>query len=72
MGAVGDRLDDLSAAASAAAEDLKDAAEDAKRRGLQALVDLGLKAQEALDSMPAEDADAEDEGPPEATQLPAQ
>ena len=72
---MGERLDELAEQASQAASDLKDAAEDAKRRGLQALVDLGSRAQEELDTMPAEDADAaegeDDEGPPVATTLPS-
>jgi aminoglycoside phosphotransferase len=51
--AVGDRFSDLATAATDAAANLQQAAEEAKRAGLTALVDLGQRAQEALDAMPA-------------------
>jgi aminoglycoside phosphotransferase len=69
--AVGDRFSDLATAATDAAANLQQAAEDAKRAGLTSLVDLGIRAQTALDEMPAEDDGEDDEGPPVATQLPS-
>jgi hypothetical protein len=63
--AAGDRLDDLANAATDAAANLQQAAQEAKRAGLTALVDLGHRAQEALDEMPAEgveDGEGADEG----------
>ena len=64
--AVGDKLSDLANQAKDAAANLQQAAEDAKRAGLTALVDLGLRAQEVLDEMPA----AGDE--PEGGETPAE
>jgi len=71
--ALADRLTALADQAGAAADQLRDAAEDAKRAGLTALIDLGAKAQEALDQMPAEGVDepTDEDAPPEATQLPS-
>lgn len=70
------KLEDLIDKVHEALTDLDDAAQDAKQRGLEALVSIGAQAQARLDAMAAgTDPDvaepAEDEAPPVATQLPA-
>jgi hypothetical protein len=69
----GDRIDlvGLAERAEAAASDLREQVQDAKRRGLEALIALGASAQEALDGMNAGGDVTPEEGPPQATQLPS-